>query len=145
MICKSQWLDHTEPRMKQLNALKINDQHYLQCLSLIFDMLKGHSPDIYGLKQEQNMNISQHGLRSATDKPGNLRLPSFNALQVKTSFLSSIPNLWNALPADIQNAATRKQFKAKLKRNILNQYHSKVSCHNPQCTDHRFHLRPNHS
>ena len=144
-IYKSQWLDHTEPRMKHLNTLKVNDQHYLQCLSLIFDMLKGHSPDIYNLVQEQNMNVTLHTLRSATDKPGNIRLPSFNALQVKTSFLSSIPTLWNALPADIQNAATRKQFKAKLKRNILDHYHNKVSCHNPRCTDRRFHLRLNQS
>ena len=144
-VYKSQWLDHTEPRMKHLNSLKVNDQHYFQCLSLTFDMLKGHSPDIYNLMQEQNKNATQHSLRSATDRPGNLRLPSFNALQLKTSFLSSIPDLWNALPADIQNAATRKQFKSKLKRKILDNYHDKVSCQNPRCTDRRFHVRVNQS
>ena len=87
-ITKSHWLAHSEPRLKKLNILKFEDQHQLQSLSLVYDMLKNQCPDIYNLKSDMNANHSTHATRSRTDRPDNLRLPSHSASKLKTSFLS---------------------------------------------------------
>ena len=140
-ICKSDWTSHTEPRMKSLKVLKVEDQQYLQCMSLAFDMLKGNSPDIYNLVKDQNLNNAQHELRSRTNKPDNLRLPAFSRTQVKSSFLCKTPDLWNALPENIQKSDNRRIFKTKLKKIILDSYGNLIDCKNPQCIDRRFHKK----
>ena len=140
-ICKSDWTSHTEPRMKSQKVLKVEDQQYLKCMSLAFDMLKGNSPDIYNLVKDQNLNNAQHELRSRTNKPDNLRLPAFSRTQVKSSFLCKTPDLWNALPENIQKSDNRRTFKTKLKKIILDRYDNQIDCKNPQCIDRRFHKK----
>ena len=138
-ISNAHWLSHTEPRMKKLNILKVNDQHYLQCLSLIYDMIKNNSPDLYNLSQDQNLHSHYHTLRSTTERPENLRLPTFNAQQGKGSFLSFSPPHWNALPEGLKNANSRKTFKTQLKKIKINDYKDRVECTNTRCIDRRFH------
>ena len=136
-ISKSHWYSHSEPRMKKLKILKIEDQHYFQCSGLIFDMLKGLAPDIYNLSTRNKSNIQC--TRSATNKPENLRLPSFNPTQLKKTFSGHAPEFWNTLPKEIQNADSRSLFKSLLKKSILDQYAEDVNCSNPRCPDRRFH------
>ena len=138
-ITKSHWLAHCEPRMKEHKILKIEDQHYLQSLSLINDMLKNQCPDVYNLRSNMNMNNSDHATRSQTERPVNLRLPSLNTSNLKTTFLSRTPNLWNELSENIKNAPNRKTFKTNLKNKILSDYRKKVECSNPRCRDQKSH------
>ena len=138
-ISKSHWLAHTEPRMKKLGILKVEDQHRFQCLGSTFRMLRGHSPDIFDFTLNQNANNAHHGLRSSTNRPEDLRLPSFRTGQAGASFLSLSPDLWNTLPKSLQNASTCSQFKNGLKSRILSQYADHLSCSNPRCMDRRYH------
>ena len=139
-VCKSHWLSHTEPRMKKLNLLKFDDQHEFQCLTLIFKMLKGLSPDIYQLLPTQNDNNTTSSLRSSRDQPQNLRLPSYQANQNKRTFRSLTPDLWNRLPNELKCATSQAIFKNKLKSNILLHYEDRTMCTNPICQDQRYHV-----
>ena len=138
-VKKAHWLAHTEPRMKSLNILKLEDQRDLQCLGLLYNMLKGHSPDLFDLVCNQNVNNAQHSLRSGSDRPDDLRLPPFKAHLNRASFLSHTPHLWNTLPTTLQSACNCKLFKKGLRTKILSQYSEKVACSNSRCNDHRFH------
>ena len=139
-VTKSHWLAHTEPRLKNFHFLKVNDQYKLQCLGLMYDMLKGQCPDIYDLKEKLNENAQNLNLRSTVDRPNNLRLLSHKSTQTKSSFLTQTPVLWNELPDDLKQINTRKLFKTKLKQKILIEYKDKVECNNPSCVDRISHL-----
>ena len=138
-ICKSHWLSHTEPRMKNLKILKLEDQHKFQCMSLTYDMLKGYCPDVYNLVQFQNSLTGAHELRSSQNRPGDLRLPSFNPNQNKRTFPYFGPYMWNSLPQNLQAAESRRLFKNLLKSNLLESYVEKTNCCNPTCLDRRYH------
>ena len=126
--------------MKKMNILKFDDQNQFQCLTQILKMLKGYSPDIYQLKQNQNENITTSSLRSGTNQPKSLRLPSYHANQTKRTFLSQSPDLWYRLPNELQSAATQSIFKNKLKSDIITHYEDRTICSNPACLDHRYHM-----
>ena len=123
-----------------MNVLKFDDQYQFQCLTLLFKMFKGHSPDIYQLTQNQNQNITTSALRSSTNQPKSLRLPSYQANQSKNSFLSQAPDLWNKLPNELQCATTQSIFKNKLKSDILTHYEDRILCTNSLCLDHKYHV-----
>ena len=137
-ISKSHWLSHTEPRMRKYNILKFADQHYLQSMSLTYNMLKGNSPDIYNLSSIQN-GQRQLSLRSTTDRPEDLRMTTTHSLHAQKTFLSYIWQPWNDLQTDIKNASSRKSLKTQLKKSIINKYHTKVQCLNHRCTDRKYH------
>ena len=139
-MTKAPWLAHSEPRMKNLKVLKIEDQHYLQCAALIFDMLKGYAPDILSLSCEQNINNNTRSTRLAANKPQDFRLPAYNSIRIKNSFQNLVPDIWNTLPETIQTAPSRKSFKSALKKSILDQYAERTECSNPRCSDRRFHV-----
>ena len=138
-VTKSKWLSHTEPRMKTLGLLKITDQHHLQCLSLVFDMTKGHCNDILGLREKRNVDAMTYNLRSTSEQPDNLRLSLKSNPLSKSSFSEVAPRLWNETSLSIQNSSSRKELKGKVRRMLLGSYGEKVSCVNPLCTDTRFH------
>ena len=139
-VFRSHYLSHTEPRMRALNILKFEDQYQYQCLTLLFNMLKGYSPDVYNLKQNQNENARTNALRSNTNRPDNLRLPSFQASQSTKTFLSSIPVIWNKLPTDLQCATSQSIFKSQLKLEMISKYEELSLCANPMCIDSRYHV-----
>ena len=103
-------------------------------------MLKGYSPDVYNLRQNLNENTRTNALRSITNRPENLRLPSFQASQPTRTFLSSIPVIWNKLPTNLQCAASQSIFKTQLKLEIISKYEELLSCANPMCIDSQHHV-----
>ena len=123
-----------------MNILKCDDQYQFQCLTQIFKMLRGYSPDIYQLKQNQNENITTSSLRYATNQPKSLRLPSYHANQTKRTFLTQAPDLWNRLPNELESDATQSIFKIKLGSDIITHYEDRTICTNPACLDHRYHV-----
>ena len=137
IISNANWNSHSEPRMKELKVLKLEDQHLYQCATLVFDMLNKNAPDIYDLQQEQNLN-TELTTRSSINKPNNVRLPSYSNSKVK-SFSSLAPAFWNTLPESLQRSESRNLFKSSLKRAFLTGYNVKVDCTNPRCSDRRYH------
>ena len=124
-----------------LKVLNIEDQYFLQCAGLTYDMLKGFAPDILSLLDEQNDNNVKI-TRSVTNKPQNLKPLSYNSNRLKNNFQNIVTGIWNTLPENLQNAVSRKVFKASLKKSILDLYKEKVDCSNPRCFDMRFHDSP---
>ena len=139
VITKSHWLAHSEPRMKALRVLKVADQYQLQCSSLVFDMIKGFCPDIYKYRQLLNENRNSYGLRSTTQQPQNLRQLPNNTNQRTKNFANNGPHFWNELPEEIKISSTRKEFKSRTKRHLLEKYTTHCDCSNPLCRDRHFH------
>ena len=137
-ICRTNWLSHTEPRMKNLGILKIEDQFNFQCANQIFNMLKGSSPDILGIKSRLNANRPEHSLRSTSNQPAHLRLPASGSMR-EQSFAHIAPKFWNSLPLELQNATSHTSFKKQLNKLIVSQYAEKVPCSNSRCFDRKHH------
>ena len=137
-VSNSGWLSHSEPRMRNLGILAMQDQYRYQCAGMIFDMLHGHAPDVYNFTQEQSRNCPQN-TRSTSSKPKNLRLGTFSSKNFK-SFSSFAPEIWNSLSSEIQKSTSKSIFKHFLKKEILGKYSKKVECKNPRCTDQRYHV-----
>ena len=121
--------------MRKYNILKFADQHYLQSMSLTYNMLKGNSPDIHNLSSVQN-GQRQLSLRSTTDRPEDLWMTTTHSLHAQKTFLLYIWQPLNDLQTDIKNASLRKSLKTQLKKSIINKY----QCLNHQCTDRKYHL-----
>ena len=139
-ITKSHFLAHSEPRMKSLKILKVDDQHRFQCLSLTYDMIKGTSPNIYNLQHCLLADTSAHDLRSASAQPENLKLPPLSSFWNKRSFPFLAPSYWNAIPNSIKQSRSKKIFKREIKELICYNYLDKCNCSNPRCIDSKFHL-----
>ena len=138
-VTKAKWLSHTEPRMKDLCLLHITDQHQLQCLSLIYDMINGNCNDIFEFNKKQNDQTVTHNLRSVLKQPNNLRPGKKPKGILKGSFSVVAPEFWNDIDADIKTSNSRRELKGKVKRKLLESYKEKVDCHNPRCPDSRVH------
>ena len=137
-VSNSGWLSHSEPRMKKLGILAIQDQYHYQCAGLVFDMLNGNAPDVYNFNQEQSRHCSQN-TRSTSSKPENLRLSNFSSKTLKC-FSTIAPEIWNSLSNEVQKSKTKSVFKNSFKKTILSKYRKKIECKNPRCTDQRYHL-----
>ena len=103
-------------------------------------MLKGYAPDIFNLLQSHSNNVRTSSLRSVTNQPQNLRLPSYQTGQSSRTFLSLVPDLWNELSTEIQSAPTQSLFKRHLKLTFLSNYEERIVCTNPTCVDTRLHV-----
>ena len=139
IIGKSHWLAHTEPRMKNLELLKVKDQHQFQCLTMMYNMIKGVSPDVFNYRQNLNTNLSQRGLRSSVSHPDNVRLPAHSCSHSKTSFQTVAPSFWNEISEESKKIDSTKRFKKQIKSSLLETYTELCICTNPLCIDRRFH------
>ena len=137
-ISRSHWLAHTEPRMKYLGILKLEDQNCFQSLTMIYNMLKGNGPDVFSLRQDR-AHSSSLSLRSNTNRPNDLKLPAYHSNQFKRAFLTSTIEQWNKLPDDLQGASSAYTFKNGLKSSLFSGYKCRINCCNPRCNDQRFH------
>ena len=125
--------------MKLLEILKVNDQHRFQCLTLMYNMLKGVSPDVYEFKENLNNNLRDRGLRSSVSQPNNVRLPGHSSMNNKNSFSSLGPLIWNNSSEELKSIDSSKRFKKEVRKDILQSYAEKCICSNPLCVDRRFH------
>ena len=139
-LSKSHYLAHTEPRMKSLEILSINDQYLFQTASLAHDMLNKQCPS--NLQNSLNLCTDSHSysLRSTEETPLEIRESRFKRPEVKLGFSNMAPKTWNSIPSNIREIKNRITFKKKLKLHILEGYAEKLSCSNPLCRDRRFHL-----
>ena len=139
IIEKSHWLAHTEPRMNNQELLKVKDQQQFQYLTMMYNMIKGVSPDVFNYQQNLNTNLSQRGLRSSVSHPDNVRLPAHSCSHNKTSFQTAAPNFWNEISEEHKRIDSTKRFKKQTKSTLLQTYSEKCICTNPLCVDRRFH------
>ena len=139
-ISKAHFNAHTEPRMKNLGYLKIEDQYFLQCAKLVHDMINKNCPQ--NLHDTLNLSCDSHtySLRSVANNPLELRENLTNKPQIRKGFTHMAPKVWNNIPDNIKAIKNRDNFKNKLKDHILEGYLNNLVCSNPSCHDNKFHL-----
>ena len=130
---------HTEPRMKKLGILRLEELYVQQCTSIVHDVINDRAPlpikNLLSLGREST-NIN---LRSHQSDPHHLRTPTGRSKLATNSFCRKGPQLWNDLPREIQEIQSKNSFKYRLKRYILDSYTDRTDCNNPRCTDKRHH------
>lgn len=134
-VTRAHWLAHSEPRLKKLEILKIADQHKLQTVSLVYDMLRGYSPDIFNFQLSLNINQNDINLRSSVAQPNNLRPPHSTRMSDQKFFSHCAIDNWNSLPNEIKQCSSRKSFKSSAKKHFLSTYLTECNCINPLCID----------
>jgi hypothetical protein len=139
-VSKSYFTSHTEPRMKKLKILKIEDLYKLQCDTLVYDCLNNLAPkgicSLVALKTDKN----DYSLRATIQNPLDINKANYNSKQGKCSFKAQAPDHWNSLPGSIRELDKRNSFKNQAKKLILTEYALNVHCSNPLCRDRRHHL-----
>ena len=128
-------MDHSEPRLKKLGILRLNDLYSMQVNCLTYDCLYGTClKSLFRFKS----STSSAATRSHTSKPLDIELNHGQhrmGPSQKHTFAVKAIQLWNDLPSSIQNLRSKKEFKNILKRSILNKYKSTIACQNPLCAD----------
>ena len=89
-IKNAPWRAHTEPRMKQLKILKMDDQFKLQCLIMTHDIIYKNCPDLFCNKFQLNRDQNNYNLRSNNLNPRNLVQP---ISRTKNNFFVNAPAL----------------------------------------------------
>ena len=138
-VSKSYITSHTEPRMKTLGLLKLDDLYTHQCTALIYDIQNNLAPPALRDMLPGESSQSHHHLRSHVSDPNHVRTPVSRSKVSSNSFFNKGPMLWNSLPQQIQNAQSRQAFKGQLKTHFLNSYEHTANCNNPRCNDRRHH------
>ena len=78
-LSKSYYSSHTEPRMKQMGILKLDDLYKQQNLSCVYDCLHKNAPvEIMNLVTREG-NENGPTLRSQIQNPLNLKIPNFKS------------------------------------------------------------------
>jgi hypothetical protein len=96
---------HSEPRLKKLGILKLNDLYKMQ-------VVPGSLQDIFSYKGGPSGTTT----RSQTSKPLDIKanIDTKNAGPVvKASLAFKGPEIWNELPESIQNSKSKLEFKCK--------------------------------
>ena len=100
---------HTNDYFASMNILKLEDIYNLQLGKLIFSNRANLT---------MNSDIHAHNTRARN----NLSIPQYNLAHTQTSCKYRGINLWNNLPIDIKESASEKQFVARYKCHLLQQY-----------------------
>ena len=93
IISKSYLKSHTEPRMKKLGILKIEDVYKHQCLTLVHDALNENCPEVIKGLVELTANKNSYSLRAKEQNPLDIQKPNLRSRQGQSSFRMRGPSL----------------------------------------------------
>ena len=137
-ISKAYFNSHTEPRMKELGLLKLEELYTHQCATLFHEINQKRAPAAMIEFFSQN-NTPNHNLRSQVTDPNKIRVPVAKSKVSTNSFSHKGPQIWNSLPQSLQNAESKPSFKYQLKQSLLDKYKTTSNCTNVRCKDNRHH------
>ena len=138
-VSKSYTNSHTEPRMKKLDILKLEDLYSHQCTALIHDSIHHRAPKAIKNLLSIGTETTSINLRSHQSDPFHIRIPTTKTKIGTNSFFCKGPRLWNNLSKETQEIKSRSSFKTKSKKLLLEQYNTTANCSNPNCSDRRHH------
>jgi hypothetical protein len=138
LLTRARRMDHSEPRLKQLGILKLEDLYKMHTICLTYDCFNREAPE--SLRELFKYTGSSEGAstRSQRTKPKDIKLtiPETNIGPViKSSFISQAPLFWSDLPDSIQNSNSKDILRSRLKAHLLNQYSTVLLCKNVLCSD----------
>ena len=137
-VTKSYYMAHTEPRMKKIGLLKIDDLYKQQCLLQVHDCLSESAPTVVRALIKPEERSDRYELRNAADASSELNIPLFKSRAGRQSFSVQAPSIWNKLPRELY-VGRKSIFKNAIKRFFLFSYNSKAACSNPRCNDRTHH------
>ena len=139
-VAKSYFNSHSEPRMKELGILRLENLYEQQCMILVHDTINNRAPspmkDLISLGSDR----ATHNLRSHLSDPLNLRLPVMKSKVGSNSFCIKGANIWNKLPNELKTIESKSSFKCRVKKHLLTSYSTKTECNNPRCPDRNHHI-----
>lgn len=138
-VSKSYFTSHTEPRMKSLGILRLEELYKQQCATYVHDAINDRAPIPVKDLVTLNRSTTQINLRSHNNDPNQIRNPVSKRLISSNGFSCKGPSIWNDIPQDIQNIREKHSFKYRLKQHLLNTYADIIVCNNPRCLDRRHH------
>ena len=138
-VCKSYATSHTEPRMKKLGILGLENLYTHQISTLIHDVMHKRAPKPIRNLLSLDRESSDRNLRSHHSDPHHFRTPFAKYRTSTNSFCFKGPQLWNNLPKEIKDIDSKNSFKKRLKAKLLDSYNEKINCNNPNCSDKKHH------
>ena len=138
-VCKAYFNSHTEPRMKKIGILKLEDLYKQQCLINVHDCVHENAPHPIRKLVQLESNVSHFNLRSNSQNPLNIKTPITKSRISQQSFSSKGPFFWNPLSIELKGIERKVSFKNKIKRIMLDEYQTASDCHNPRCMDRSHH------
>ena len=141
-ICKAYYTSHTEPRMRKLGLMKLDDLYKLQCSTFIHDVINQRAPTSLSSMLAVERDSTSHQLRHHLSDPNRLRVPIAKSKFSSMSFCHQGPVIWNQLPQELKVIERKSIFKSRLKAHILTHYDETTQCRNPRCTDKKHHAHP---
>ena len=138
-ISKSYRTAHTEPRMKTMGILKLEELYSHQCSVFIHDIIMNKAPPAIINFIALDTETTTRNLRSHSLDPLHVKVPPGKCKLIANSFYCKGPQLWNAIPRDICNIEQNHLFKRRLKQYFLSSYTDTAHCSNQRCTDKRHH------
>ena len=136
IVTKSKKMDHSEPRLKKLGILKLDDLYKVQSVCMVFDCMKKSTPYYF-----QNLfyfiENSHRATRSVVSHPRNICLSRLRQKGpiTSSSFFTLAVKHWNELPDNFKLIPTKKVFRKHVKEHYLKEYKSKIACQNTLCGD----------
>jgi exonuclease III len=138
IITKAKAMEHTEPRQKCQKILKLEDLYKYFIGNLVFDSLKGDAPLLMQSLFKKKSETSTTQTRGETAKGNDIHPIKGKFSAKKRSFSCRGPEIWNELPAEIQNLDKKTMFKASLKKHLISKYEDRIKCSNSHCPDINF-------
>ena len=138
-VCKAYFTSHTEPRMKKVGILKLDDLYKQQCLVNVHSCVHETAPWPIRKLVQLERNVSRFNLRSNEQNPLDIVTPITKSRISSQSFSAKGPAFWNTLPTELRSIERKTTFKNMVKRKMLNEYQAVSECNNPRCTDRRHH------
>lgn len=102
-VSKSYMTSHTEPRMKAMGILKLEELYKQQCTTFVHDVMNNRAPAAMKDLIALGRGTTQINLRSHKSDPNHIRIPTSRSKLGSNSFSSKGPLFWNDLPQQIQD------------------------------------------
>jgi hypothetical protein len=138
LLTGAKWMAHSEPRLKKLAILRLDDLYKKQVALLTYGCLTKSAPA--NLQDLFTYRGGTGGIttRSQTGKPLDIKTNADvkkASPVVKASLAFKGPEIWNGLPESIQSRKSKLGHKSQLKQYFLDQYVRMVPCSNVLCAD----------
>ena len=121
VISFSEPKSHSEPLLKSLNLLELNDVIQLQILSFVHQWSYRLLPLCFSEYFKFTSSVNSYSTRQSCYR--NLYVASVNTTQYGLRYVKFTgPRLWNSLPTSITNSNSLRKFRKTLKNSMLNCY-----------------------
>jgi hypothetical protein len=115
-VCNAEFLANTAPLFKQEKILPFDKLIEYNVARFMFNYRNGSQPDFFNGTWKKISEIHDYPVRNADD----FHIPYFRNMYLKSHPLFSFPLIWNALPREIKDCNSKREFSNKLLAKLIN-------------------------